>query len=1085
MDPSHLSRTFSEMEPKTHKAVPAPPGLPVIGNLLDLAGSETPIGALEQLAEKWGPIYKLTLGGRERVIIANYALFEEVCDETRFFKVPGAGLDSLQSGSPGPPGLFTAPSEKHPDWGQAHRILVPAFGPLSIRNMFDEMHDIASQLVLKWARKGPSYRIPITEDFTRLTLDTIALCTMDYRFNSFYQDGMHSFVDAMLAVLTDGGARARIPKFMHKFMVMRNKSRQENGKHMVDTAQEVIRHRRENPSGKKDPLDSLINGKDPKTGEGMRDPLIASNLITFLIAGHETTSGLLSFAFHLMLTNPRTYFEAVEEVDRVVGRETLSVDHLKDLKYINAILRETLRLQPTAPLFTRGLREENIEDPFTVGGYALNRDWPIMCLIGKIQRDPQVYGDDANEFRPERMLDEEFDKLPKAAWKPFGTGMRACIGRPFALQEALLVVAILLQNFDFRMDDPSYQLKIKSTLTVKPLDFYVRATLRKGVSTTSLQHSLSASSDQAKSPKPSSSIEQTADERSGRPMKILYGSNTGTCQSFAQKLAADARSHGYHATVNNLDAGVNALSTSQPVVLICSSYEGFPPDNAVQFVAWLESLKAEGALKGVQFGVFGCGHKDWASTYFRVPKLIDETLENLGASRFVERGSSDASQGSMFEDFDTWCDTKLWPALDANFGLGQAMPTKKTTIDMDISTKTRASQLQNDVQQGKVIATKLLTAPGEPEKRHLEVKLPEDTEYAAGDYLAILPLNPDASVHRVLSHFSLPPDAVVTIKAGGPVTLPSNTPVSVSELLKGFVELSLPVTKKHIRNLIEYTTDKSTLEILNALSGDLYQDEVVTKRLSVLDLLEAHNSISLPFSEFLALLPPMRLRHYSISSSPLKDPTTCSITYGVINEQSLSGAGQFQGVTGTYLTSLRAGDAIQVSVRPAPAAFHLPASSATTPILMFCNGTGLAPFRGFIEERAVQLAANPDQKLAHAVLFIGCRSLSKDALYHDELVEWAKAGVVDIRYAFSQDQSHPDADGCKYAQDRMLKDQNVVRSMWEEGAKVYVCGSPGLAEGIKKVSRTLAEQREGATPEKIEEFFKKMRNERIAVDVFA
>ena len=115
---------------------------------------------------------------------------------------------------------------------------------------------------------------------------------------------------------------------------------------------------------------------------------------------------------------------------------------------------------------------------------------------------------------------------------------------------------------------------------------------------------------------------------------------------------------------------------------------------------------------------------------------------------------------------------------------------------MDISTKTRASQLQHDVQQGKVIATKLLTGAGEPEKRHLQIKLPEDMEYATGDYLAVLPLNPDASVHRVLSHFSLPQDAVITIKAGGPITLPSNTPVSVSELLKGFVELSSSVTKK-------------------------------------------------------------------------------------------------------------------------------------------------------------------------------------------------------------------------------------------------------------------------------------------------
>lgn len=87
---------------------------------------------------------------------------------------------------------------------------MPAFGPLAITDMFDEMHDIATQLVLKWARKGPEYRTPATEDFTRLTLDTIALCAMDYRFSSFYQDEMHPFVQAMNRTLGAGNGPSTI-----------------------------------------------------------------------------------------------------------------------------------------------------------------------------------------------------------------------------------------------------------------------------------------------------------------------------------------------------------------------------------------------------------------------------------------------------------------------------------------------------------------------------------------------------------------------------------------------------------------------------------------------------------------------------------------------------------------------------------------------------------------------------------------------------------------------------------------------------------------------------------------------------------
>ncbi|KAF2662100.1 NADPH--cytochrome P450 reductase-like protein [Lophiostoma macrostomum CBS 122681] len=1074
------------------KPIPSPPGLPFIGNLLDVATSDEPLSALERLAGEYGPIYKLNLKGQTRVIVSNYELFEELCDETKFFKAAGLGLQGLGKG--GPPGLFTAPSEKHPDWGQAHRILMPAFGPLAIQNMFDEMHDIASQLVLKWARKGADYQIPVTEDFTRLTLDTIALCGMDFRFNSFYQDDMHPFVQVMTNTLSAGQARQKIPSIVQMFMRSANEQLKADAQYQKQVAGELVAHRRNNPSDKQDLLNAMIHGRDPKTGASMRDELIASNMITFLIAGHETTSGLLSFAFYNILKNPATYFKAQQEVDTVIGKGKVTTEQLKTLQYINAILRETLRLNPTAPAFTRSVREENQDFPGTLGNneYEFKREWTALCLLGRIQRDPKVYGDDANEFIPERMLDENFDKLPKSAWKPFGSGMRACIGRAFAWQEALLVVALLLQNFDIRMDDPSYELKVKSTLTHKPQGFYMRAALRKGVSATTLQNTLSSSSGAAPA---TSSIEKSlqklnVDDPNARPLTILHGSNTGTCKSLAQKLAVEARSRGFNASVSDMDSGVNSLPTNQPVVVITASYEGEPPDNAAQFVAWLESMTLANvqALSDVEYSVFGCGHKDWASTFHRIPKLVDDLFQQHGGQCIAPRGASDASQGDMFSDFDTWTEHTFWPAVTKRYPeVSKADLGDETSVDMEISTTTRASHLQHEVEQAKVLHSESLTATSEPDKRLLTLELPEGMEYEAGDYLTVLPLNPDESVHRVLSKFSIPWDAVVTIKEGGLVTLPTGRPISAFDLLKGYVELSLPATKKSIQTVARYTSEPQTHETLNRLSTTAYSSSVLEPRLSILDILTAQPSINLPFATYLSLLPPMRSRHYSISSSPFASPTTCSITYGVLATPSLADPSRpFHGVAGTYLRSLRPNDALQVSVRRAPPAFHLPASMEDTPMLMLCNGTGIAPFRGFVQQRAAMLAANPSLRLAPALLFIGCRAPGADALYADEFAQWAKEGAVELRYAYSREPQHADSQGCKYVQDRMWRDRADVVKLWVTGAKVFLCGSPGLVKGVKEVARKIVrEEKREATEEQIEKFFMGMRNSRIAVDVFA
>lgn len=234
------------------------------------------------------------------------------------------------------------------------------------------------------------------------------------------------------------------------------------------------------------------------------------------------------------------------------------------------------------------------------------------------------------------------------------------------------------------------------------------------------------------------------------------------------------------------------------------------------------------------------------------------------------------------------------------------------------------------------------------------------------------------------------------------------------------------------------------------------------------------------------MLPPMRPRHYSISSSPLHNAAVCSITYGVIDAASLSGHGRFIGVTGSYLSSLHAGDQTQVSVRKSNKLFHLPPDAANTPLIMFAAGTGLAPFRGFVQERATQLAAG--RALAPALLFLGCRSATADRLYAREMDEWASLGAVDVRYAFSREPER--SAGCKYVQERMLRDRQDIFDLWDRGGKVFLCGGPGMVEGVRAAAKEMVSQRAkdrglDGTEERAEKWLKGMRNERIVVDVFA
>lgn len=767
--------------------IPEPPSLPFIGSAASI-NRDLPLSTFKSWAEQYGEIFRVRIGSRTSVFCSSVELVNELCDERRFKKIPFGGLAEVRNGVND--GLFTARIEE-PNWGIAHRVLMPAFGPIGIRRMFDEMHDVAAQMCLKFARVGSQKAINASDDFTRLALDTLALCTMGFRFNSYYNDRMHPFIEAMGAFLAQSGYRAQRPGLPGFFY------RQQDAKYFEDidllrkTADEVLQERKTagTKSDRRDLLTAMLDGVDTKTGQRMTDQSIIDNLVTFLIAGHETTSGTLAFTMYRLLKNPQELRRAQKEVDDLIGTGPITVDHMSKLPYIEAILRETLRLDAPIPVFSVLPNEDTV-----LGGkYAVSKGESMVLFLSRAHIDPKVYGDDALEFKPERMLSKPFSELPKNAWKPFGNGARACIGRPFAWQEMVLALAMMLQNFNFVQDDPNYNLAYKQTLTIKPNGFYMRPILRDGMTATELEHRLAGTSAPKETGK---KVDDGDASQKGQPLVVTYGSNSGTCEAMAHRLAADASRHGFHVTtLDAMDALNGNLPRDRPVVIITPSYEGAPADNAAHFVSWIEGAKAD-ELKGVNYAVFGCGHRDWAQTFHRVPKLVDAKMEEAGATRLAEMGLCDAAGGDMFVDFETWEDKTLWPALAAKYSQASsdaafAGPTMKVAVSTP-----RVSTLREDVQEAEVVASCVLTAEGEPVKRHVEIQLPTDTTYRSGDYLAVLPMNPRETVDRAIRRFRLPWDAYLSIESDGPVALPKDQPLPASAIFGAYVELSQPATKR-------------------------------------------------------------------------------------------------------------------------------------------------------------------------------------------------------------------------------------------------------------------------------------------------
>src|SRR5579872_7021621 len=525
--------------------IPHPPTKPVVGNMLSL-DSAAPVANLTRLAKELGPIFWLDMMGAPIVVVSGHDLVDELSDEKRFDKAVRGALRRVRA--VGGDGLFTADTNE-PNWSKAHNILLPPFGNRAMQSYHASMVDIAEQLVQKWERLNADDEIDVVHDMTALTLDTIGLCGFDYRFNSFYRRDYHPFVESLVRSLETIMMTRGLP-FEQLWMQKRRKTLGEDVAFMNKMVDEIIAERRKSAEGiddKKDMLAAMMTGVDRSSGEQLDDVNIRYQINTFLIAGHETTSGLLSCTLYALLKHPEVLRKAYEEVDRVLGPDLdakPTYQQVTQLTYITQILKEALRLWPPAPAY--GIMP--LEDEAIGGGkYKLKKGQFITILVTALHRDPAVWGPNPDAFNPENFSREAEAKRPVNAWKPFGNGQRACIGRGFAMHEAALALGMILQRFKL-IDGNRYQLHMKETLTVKPEGFKIKVRPRSDKERGAYAGDTPAAASTG-APAPPARVRPSHNT----PLLVLYGSNLGSAEELATRVADLAEVNGFATRLAPLD----------------------------------------------------------------------------------------------------------------------------------------------------------------------------------------------------------------------------------------------------------------------------------------------------------------------------------------------------------------------------------------------------------------------------------------------------------------------------------------------------------------------------------------------------
>ena len=613
----------------------------------------------------------------------------------------------------------------------------------------------------------------------------------------------------------------------------------------------------------------------------------------------------------------------------------------------------------------------------------------------------------------------------------------------------------------------------------------------------------------------------TAPEHRPQRILILYGSETGTAESYARKTAR--RLSRYHPRLMALDEyAISHLSEEDLLLVVTSTFrEGDLPGNAQKFHARIKAQPA-GAFKQLNFSVMALGSTVY--THFCAAGItLDRELARVGGNRVISLHRGDEIKGQA-DTFRKWLDL-----------VARLLGEDPTSVDLSTTADTRlqvsfvdanqvpdtAAALREEKQSGfavPVVENRELLKKviiGSRSTRFIALDISNTGQtYETGDHVAIYPQNPPELVQRLANRLGVDADAWFTtslVNSRGEIVPGEHAypdPVRVGQVLTEDLDLAIREPYDELFGALLKTaqsaTDRNRLESwLDILSRNQDENEeyIALKKhiadtfVTVMDLLDVFPSAHLSFTQLIELLPKQKPRLYSISSCSLVHPTQIHLTVGVVQLTTDSGK-VIAGLCSNYLAGLTPNDETRVRICVRSSTFRPPVDPHA-PMLMVGAGTGLSPLLGFLQHREVQLRALHNASyqhvnghefitpvsppVGHARLFFGCRNLN-DYLYQQELETWHEAGVLThLDVAFSR------LDEEKiYVQDLIgQRSKDLWDVLSQPNCHYYVCGDAQMADDVFNVLMNIAKTTGGLSHAEAINFFRQMQSEnRFVMDVW-
>ncbi|KAH8283641.1 hypothetical protein KR018_010329 [Drosophila ironensis] len=600
---------------------------------------------------------------------------------------------------------------------------------------------------------------------------------------------------------------------------------------------------------------------------------------------------------------------------------------------------------------------------------------------------------------------------------------------------------------------------------------------------------------------------------SGRSLVVFYGSQTGTGEEFAGRLAKEGiryRLKGMVADPEECDMEellqLKDISNSLAVFCLATYGEGDPTDNAMEFHEWITNGDVD--LTGLNYAVFGLGNKTYEH-YNKVAIYVDKRLEELGANRVFELGLGD-DDANIEDDFITWKD-RFWPAVCDHFGIEgggeevlirqyrlleqpEVQPDRIYTGEI-----ARLHSVQN--QRPPFDAKNPFLAPikvnrelhkgGGRSCMHIELSIDgSKMRYDAGDHVAMYPINDKSLVEKLGQLCNADLDTVFSLintDTDSSKKHPFPCPTTYRTALTHYLEITA-IPRTHIlKELAEYCTDEKEKELLRSMASispegkEKYQSWIQDACRNIVHILEDIKSCRPPLDHVCELLPRLQPRYYSISSSGKLHPTDVHVTAVLVEYKTPTGRTN-KGVATTYLKNKqpKGGEEVKVPVFIRKSQFRLP-TKPETPIIMVGPGTGLAPFRGFIQER--QYLRDEGKTVGDSILYFGCRKRSEDYIYESELEEWVKKGTLTLKAAFSRDQEKK-----VYVQHLLEQDADLIWNViGENKGHFYICGdAKNMAVDVRNILVKILSTKGNMSEADAVQYIKKMEaQKRYSADVWS